>query len=98
MFFDSNSFWFLMGMIFILVAAGFRAYAKDRGWVITWWKAVVGLLAYGTFMLSFYAWGTLSGENEGSAGIKLMGLGLLCSLILGACFLMLIAPKKQIGD
>ena len=64
MFFDSNFFWFLMGVLFILAAAGFRAFAKDRGWIISWWKAALALLWYAIFALSFYAYGTLIGENE----------------------------------
>lgn len=83
MFFNGGFFWFLMGVIFVIVAAAFRALAKDRGWVITWWKAALGVFVYFIFTMSFYAWGTLIGENEGVAGFKLLILGLLISLLLG---------------
>ena len=95
MFFDSNIFWFLMGILFILVAAGFRAFAKDRGWVISWWKALLGILWYAIFTLSFYAWGTLIGENEGSAGFKILILGLFVSLVLGVGLWRLMAAKTK---
>jgi len=95
MFFDSNIFWFLMGILFILVAAGFRAFAKDRGWIISWWKAVLGILWYAIFTLSFYAWGTLIGENEGSAGFMILILGLFISLVLGVGLWRLMAPKTN---
>ena len=95
MFFDSNFFWFLMGIVFVLVAAGFRAYAKDRGWVIAWWKVALGIVWYGILMLSFYAWGTLIGEREGDAGMKILLLGLVFCLVTGAGLLKLMAAKKQ---
>ena len=93
MFFDSSFFWFLMGVLFILVAAGFRAFAEDRGWVISWWKAMLALLWYAIFIFSFYAYGTLMGENETSAGLKILILGLFVSLVLGIVIWRLLAPK-----
>ena len=83
MFFNSGGFWFLMGIFFVLIAAGFRAYAGDRGWTISWWQAILGCVWYGIFMLSFYAWGTLAGENEGGAGFKILILGLFICLVAG---------------
>ena len=32
MFFEGNLFWFLMGMLAILVGVGFKAFADDRKW------------------------------------------------------------------
>jgi hypothetical protein len=95
MFFNSSFFWFLMGVLFILVAAGFRAFAKDRGWVISWWKAALALLWYAIFTLSFYAYGTLMGENETSAGLKILVLGLFVSLVLALIIWRLLLPKTH---
>jgi hypothetical protein len=95
MFFDSNIFWFLMGIFFVLVVAGFRAYAKDRGWTLSWWKAALGIVWYAIFLLSFYAWGTLMGENEGEAGIKILLLGLFICLISGVGLWRLMAKKSR---
>jgi hypothetical protein len=83
MFFESGFFWFLMGSLFVLVAAGFKAFADDRGWVMTWWKALLGVIWYGIFSVSFLAWGTLIGENEGGAGFRIFLLGMFISLVLG---------------
>lgn len=94
MFFNSGFFWFLMGIVFVIVAAAFRAFAKDRGWKIAWWKYLFGTVSYAVFVMSFYAWGTLMGENEGSAGFRILVLGLLISIILGAGFWKVIAPKR----
>ena len=95
MFFNSSTFWFLMGVLFILAAAGFRAFAKDRGWVISWWKAVLALIWYAIFAFSFYAYGTLMGENETSAGLRILVLGLLVCLILGIAIWRLLVPKPH---
>jgi hypothetical protein len=95
MFFNSSFFWFLMGVLFILVAAGFRAFAKDRGWVLSWWKAALALLWYAIFTCSFYAYGTLMGENETSAGLKILGLGLFVSLVLAIIIWRLLLPKTH---
>ena len=83
MFFESGFFWFLMGILFVLVAAGFKALADDREWEITWWKALLGVIWYGIFSVSFLAWGTLIGEGEGGAGFNIFLLGMVISLILG---------------
>ncbi len=96
MFFNSSIFWFLMGILFILVATGFRAYAKDRGWTISWWKAALGILWYFLIMLVFYAWGTLTGENESVAGFRILMLGLFLGLVSGVGLWRLMAAKKRI--
>ncbi len=95
MFFNSNFFWLLMGVIFVLVAAGFKAFAHERGWVITWWKGLLVILWYVMFCSSFYAWGTLIGENEGSAGLKIFILGLFVSAMLGVALWRILAYKPS---
>jgi hypothetical protein len=97
MFFDSNFFWFLMGIIFILVAARFKSFARERGWVITWWKAPLVSIWYALFCLSFYALGTLIGENEDSAGYKIFLIGMFICLVSGVGLWRLLAanPKDE---
>lgn len=93
MFWDGNFFWFLMGLIFVLVAFAFKAFAEDRGWVLTWWKGLLAAIWYWIPMLSFYAWGTLAGENEASAGFKFFLFGLVITIILGVGLWRLLAAK-----
>lgn len=94
-FFGSDFFWLLMGVILVGIAAGFKVFAEDLGWKLNWWKGILALLWYGLFSLSFYAFGTLTGENEGSAGLRLMLLILFICLILGVGLwrLMIWSPK-----
>jgi hypothetical protein len=84
-----------MGTLFILVAAGFRAFAKDRGWTISAWKAALALFWYAVFAFSFYAYGTLTGENENAAALRILMLGLFVSLVLGIAVWRLMPDKTD---
>ena len=95
MFFNSGIFWFLMGALFVLVAAGFRAFAKDRGWIISWLKGALAIVWYCLFILTFYAWGTLIGENEGVAGFRILILGLVICLVSGVFLWRWMAAKRR---
>lgn len=94
MFFDSKLFWLLMGVVSVAVAAGFKAVARDRGWIITWWKGLLAIAWYVLFCSSFYAWGTLIGEYEASAGFKIFLLGLFVSGVLGVALWRLLTHKS----
>jgi len=95
MFFEGNLFWFLMGTLAVLVGVGFKTFAEDRGWNLTWWKWVLVIGWYLLFNLSFLTWGTLIGENEAGAGWRLALLGLFICLILGVGLWRLLPAKSQ---
>ncbi len=84
-------FWFLMGATFVLVAAAFMVFCRDRGWTVTWWKGLLVLAWYAILSLSFFAWGTLIGEGEAGAGFKLFLIGLFISIVFGVGLLRLLA-------
>ena len=88
-------FWFLMGVVFVVVAAGFNAFARDRGWVVTWWKALLAVIWYGILCTSFFAWGTLIGENEAAAGFKLFLIGIFVSIVYGVALIRLMAHSSR---
>ena len=98
MFFDGNFFWLLMGVLLVLVAAAFKAFAEDRGWTLTWWKGLLALIWYGLVWLTIYSGSTLAGENEGSAGVKLILFGLFICLILGVGLWRLMALKSTAAN
>lgn len=95
MFLTSGLFWFLMGILAVLIGAGFNAFAQDKGWQLNWWKWLLSIIWYITFSLSFYAWGTLIGENEGSAGFKIWILGMFLSIILGVIIWRTLTTKPK---
>jgi hypothetical protein len=94
-FLSSNFFWFLMGILFVVIAAGFKAFAEGRGWVMTWWKWLLSIIWYGTVMVTIYSAGVLLGEQE-TAWWRILLFGLFVSLILGVGLwrLLLIKPKQ----
>ena len=98
MFFNSGLFWFFMGMITIIIGAGFKAFAGDRGWVLNWWKWLLSVLWYIIFSLSILSYGTLSGEKEESAAIKILFLGLFVCIVYGAGLWRLLAYNPKVTD
>jgi hypothetical protein len=96
MFAGTGLFWFLMGMLTVVVAAGLRASATRRGWHMTWWKWALAAAWYALFSLSFLVMGTLAGENEARAGLGLGGLGLFGCVVFGVGLwrVLAAAPKK----
>ena len=95
MFFNGNVFWFIMGVIGVLVGLGFKAFAEDRGWVLNWWKWLLSIIWYSFFSLSILAWGTLIGENEAGAGFRMFLFGLVVCLILGVGLWRLLAANAK---
>ena len=95
MFLTGGLFWFLMGMLAVLVGVGFKAFADQKGWGLNWWKWLLSILWYIIFSLSFYTWGTLLGENEGGAGFKIWLVGMGFSLIFGVGLWRLLAAGAK---
>ena len=95
MFFTSGLYWFIMGIVAVFVGLGFKAFAEDKGWELNWWKWLLSIVWYALFSGSFLAWGTLIGENEGSAGWKFGLFGLFICLILGVGLWRLLVAKPK---
>jgi hypothetical protein len=92
---NGSLFWFAMGILFVLVAWAFKTFADDRGWRLSWWKGLLAILWYAILSLSFFAWGTLVGEGEPSAGFKLLLIGLFVSIVFGAGLLRLLMHRSK---
>jgi hypothetical protein len=95
MFFTSGLFWFLMGMLAVLVGVGFKAFCEGRGWTLNWWKWLLSIIWYIIFSLSFYAWGTLMGENEAGAGLWTLAAGMFVCLIFGVAMWRILASGSK---
>ena len=93
--FDGPVFWMLMGMIAVLIGGALWSFSDRRGWVLTWWKWLLVVLWYAGFCLSFYASGTLVGENEAKAGLRVLLLGLFVSLVLGVGLVRVLAHRSR---
>jgi peptidoglycan/LPS O-acetylase OafA/YrhL len=90
---DGPLFWMLMGMIAVLTGGALWSFAQRRGWVMTWWKWVLAVLWYALFSTTFYAAGTLVGEFEPRAGLRVLLVGLFLSLVLGVGLVRVLAHR-----
>ncbi len=69
-FFTSGTFWFVEGILFVVVLLAFRAWMQDRGIVMTGWKwsAFVVWVFLAGAVIAFV--GTSLGENEPAAALR----------------------------
>jgi hypothetical protein len=81
--FNGPLFWFLAGLLCAALAALLRSLALRRGLVLDGWTWLLSALWYLLFGTTFYAFGTLVGENEPEAGLKLFLIGAFLSLVVG---------------
>ncbi|MDT8436232.1 MAG: hypothetical protein RRA92_05695 [Gemmatimonadota bacterium] len=68
--FASGGFWFLEGILFVVVVLAFRAWMHDRGVPLPAWKWAVFLLwlGFAAFTIAFV--GTSFGEGEPTAATR----------------------------
>lgn len=91
-------FWFVFGLLFVLVAAGARVWAGDRGMRMTWWRWLLAYAWYGAVLLSIAAPMTLIGENETGAGLRLgLVLAVIC-VILGVGLWRVLTSGRELSS
>jgi hypothetical protein len=95
MFFNGPLFWFLNGIIFVVIVFALKVFAEDKGWSMPWWKWLLSGIWYLIFCTGFYAWGTLIGENFPAAGFRFFLFDMVISLILGVGLWRILAHKPQ---
>jgi hypothetical protein len=92
---DSPLFWMLMGMVAVAIGGALWSFADRHRWVLTWWKWLLAALWYAVFGTSFYAAGTLVGEHEPRAGLRVLLLGLFFSLVLGVGLVRVLSHRRR---
>ena len=95
MFFNGNVFWLINVILLLLIVFAVKYFAEDRGWIMTWWKWLLTGIWYLIFTMSFYAWGTLIGENFPGAGFYTLLTGLFICVILGVGLWRLLSAKPK---
>lgn len=68
--FDSGLFWFVEGILFVVVILAFRAWAADRGVLLKWWKWILFVLWLGLAGFTIAFVGTSFGEGEPVAATR----------------------------
>lgn len=69
-FFNSGTFWFIEGILAVVVFLAFRAWMEDRGVPMTWWKWVLFGLWVVLAGVTIAFVGTSIGENETVAAFR----------------------------
>ena len=93
--FSGALFWFIMGMLFILVAVGAKTWADALRLKMTWWKWLLALLWYVQLNLTVAAPMTFIGENEAAAGGKLFLFMIVATIIFGVVLWRLLVLGRE---
>lgn len=76
-------FWFIMGILSILVVVGAKTWADNSKLKMTWWKWTIAALWYIGFLFSIAVSATFMGESEIAAGLKMIIFSVVLSIIGG---------------
>lgn len=96
--FSGAVFWFLMGMLFILVAKGARVWAEDLKLRMTWWKWALCVCWYGLLVFTVSMSLTFVGENEAGAGLRaLLFMGVITTILAAGLVRVLLAGRIRSG-
>jgi hypothetical protein len=88
-------FAFIAGAAFGLVIPAARAWAKDLGLKMTWWKWLLSGLWYSLLNFFVFLDFTFIGEGETGAGLKLLLFQGVILIILGAGLVRLLWAGRQ---
>lgn len=95
--FSGGFFWFLMGLLFVLVAAGVKAWTDSLGIKMSWWKWLLALLWYGLLNFAVALPMTFVGENETGAALKAFLFLIVITVILGVGLWRLLLSGRRAG-
>lgn len=97
-FFTSGFFWFLEGILFVIVLLAVRVWTEDQGIPMPYWKwmALVVWMALLGFTIAFV--GTSLGENEADAAVRGGILFGIVVAISGVGLWRLIKTGSETGD
>ena len=96
--FEGSLFWFVMGMLFVLVAVGARAWARSLGLKMRWWKWLLTAAWYGMLLMTVSVPMTLTGESEGSAGLRIFVGMVVVTVILGVGLARLLLRGRRLSE
>jgi hypothetical protein len=95
--FTSGFFWFVMGMLMVLVGVGAAAWVKDLGLKMTWWKWLLAILWYALLNLSVAVPMTFVGENEPGAAVRTFLPLVVITIITGVGLWRVLAAGRQMS-
>ncbi len=93
--FSGGFFWFVMGMVMVLVAVSAVLWAKDLGLKMNWWKWLIAAIWYGLLAVSVAAPMTILGENEPNAAFRIFIPMIVVTIILGVVVWRVLAIGRE---
>ena len=92
--FDSGLIWFILGILFILIAAGAKVWAEDLKLNMNWWKWILVGLWYGLLNFTIAVPFTFWGENESKGALSLLVFLGVVTIILGVALFSFLWSKR----
>lgn len=88
-------FWFLMGIVSVLIIVGAKEWADAKGLIMTWWKWILVICWYAAFLFAVAVPMTFIGEGEPAAGFKMFLFSVVPAIILGFAVWRVISNSRQ---
>ena len=93
--FNSGTFWFVEGVLFVLVVIAFKVWMEDRELPVPWWKWVLVLAWFALVGFTAAFVGTSLGEGESAAAIRGGALFAMAALLTGVGLWRLLAAGSR---
>lgn len=95
-FFTTGTFWFLLGILFVVVVVGAYVWFEDKGIKMTWWKWLLALLWYAFLNISIAAPFTFFAEKEPKGAWATLGIFGVLTVILGVGLWRLLMSNRHV--
>ena len=89
-------FWFMMGLISVVMIIGFKKMADEKGICLTWWKWLISVLWWMGFLLAVAVPFTFIGEGEPAAGAWMILFSVVPASILGFVVYRVVASGRRV--
>ena len=76
-------FWFVMGILSLIIIFGFKNIAESKGLQMNWWKWIISIAWWMGFLFSVAVPATFMGEGELYAGAMMILFSVVPATILG---------------
>lgn len=89
-------FWFLMGLITVVMILGFKQMAVEKGISMTWWKWLISVLWWVAFLFAVAVPFTFIGEGELAAGAWMSLFSVVPAAILGVVVWRVVVSRRRV--
>ncbi len=94
-FLTSSTFFFILGIFFLVTLIGARIWFEDMGMKMNWWKWLLTIIWWFLLMGTLAAPMTLLAEREPKGALGTLGLAGIVTIILGVGLWRLLASGRE---